>query len=103
LYIASPLFNLPEKEKCKTLLDALPELPHPRVKSDSPVLVEMWKRGEECQLHLVNYATETVKISADFGDYIRGKIISPNKDEMEFQESLLEIELDLYNILIWRE
>ena len=102
LYVTSPLFNLPKQERRKTLLDALPELPYPQVKSDRPILVELWKRGEERQLHLVNYATETVKISTNFSEFVRGYILSPNKDVLKFHESLLEIELDLYQIIIWR-
>ncbi len=102
LYMASPLFNLPENEKQKTLLAGLPELQQPCVNSETPVLVEYWQRRDEYQLHLVNYADKPAKVTLDFGETIYGKILSPDYDEMEFKGNHIEIEFDVYSILIWK-
>jgi len=70
--------------------------------SDSPVLVEYWQRGDEYQIHMVNYAQGHIKVSVNFGNAVRGKILSPDHDDIQFQNNLLEVDLDIYNILIWQ-
>lgn len=101
LYMASPLFNLPEFDDRQTLLDSLLEPQYPRVKSDIPVLVEFWQRGDEYQLHLVNYATEPTKVSVDFGEAAHGKALSLDHYAAQFKGAQLDFDLNIYRILIW--
>lgn len=101
LYMASPLFKLPKFEDCQTLLAALPKHPFPVAKTDTPVLVEFWHRGDEYQLHLVNYALEPARVLVNFGKPSSGKVLSPDQEEVDFEGAQLEIIVDIYNILVW--
>ena len=67
------------------------------------MLVEIWKRGTEYQLHLVNYARTPIRIFIDFGDKVVGKILSPDHDVRNFQGAQFETELDIYSIVLWKK
>jgi hypothetical protein len=102
LYMASPLFNLPALPARQTLLAALGERSYPQVASDAPVLVEYWKRQDENQLHLVNYAAEPAKVRVDFGSTVSGSVQFPDGVRTYFEGEQIEIDLDVYSLLIWK-
>jgi len=102
LYMDSPFFNLPETEQRQSLLSAVGEQPYPQVKSDTPLLVDVWQQGEERQLHLVNYSEHPAKLSVTFEQETSGQIISPDHDTRDFQGAQIEADLDVYSILIWK-
>jgi hypothetical protein len=102
LYMASPLFNLPSDQDRLTLLESVGKPPYPQVKSSTPVLVEVWRCGDEHQLHLVNYATEPVTATVDFGEDIDGRVISPDLESYEFRDNQINVLVDVYSILLWK-
>ena len=67
------------------------------------MLVEIWKRGSEFQLHLVNYARKPVSIFVDFGNKVRGQILSPTQNNLEIEGILVNFDLDIYSIIVWTE
>ena len=102
LVLSSPFFKLPAPELQQTLLSALPQSEMPTVKSETPVLVEMWQKGTQMQIHLVNYAEKTTKVTVTFGATVPGKVLSPDTDEIRFEGDTLELGLDVYSILTWQ-
>ena len=103
LYMDSPMFKLPRPENRKTLLSALGKQGYPHVRSDSPVLVEIWQRGTEYQLHMVNYARKPVRIFVDFGDKVEGMILSPGKNNLNIEGTQFSLNLDIYLVVLWNE
>jgi hypothetical protein len=101
--MASPLFKLPKPENRQTLLSALGKQVYPHVKSDSPLLVEIWQQETEYQLHLVNYARKPVQIYVDFGDKVQGKILSPGKNNLDIEGTQFDLNLDIYLVVLWNE
>lgn len=54
IVLQTTLFDLPEKEARRDLLNTLPEGIYPRVE-EQPVLIETWQKAGERQVHLMNY------------------------------------------------
>jgi hypothetical protein len=105
----TPFFRLPPAQAREALLAALGERPYPRVRADAPLLVELWRRGEEWQLHLVNYAAVPQQVTVEFNHPVRGLIVSPDESGEgagraggEFQGTSLEVAVDVYTVLEYR-
>jgi hypothetical protein len=100
----SPFFRLPPVPAQEALLEALGERPYPRVRSGIPVLVEAWRRGEGWQLHLVNYGSKPQPVTVEFGQPVRGTILSADEPaDAVFEGLSVEIELDVYTVLDYKE
>ncbi len=103
-FLRSAYFRLPPPSAQQSVLNALDGLIDPRITSEAPVLVELWRKGEEQQLHLVNYASHPQQVTVSFERPIRGQVISPDdgRDEPVDGQSLV-IPLDVYTIVRYRE
>jgi hypothetical protein len=98
LFLQSPYFRIPEKSARDSLVSALGEIPYPRISSPEPVLVENWKKRENTQLHLVNYASHPQEISLDFGFPVTARIISPDMEDIVFEGQSIRFDLDIYTV-----
>jgi hypothetical protein len=95
------LFYLPSQRAQQELLSALPSGLSPRVRAKEPVLVESWRKGEEDQVHLVNYAAAPQVVEVNFGASVSGRVVTPDNEEREvFEGKNIQIDLDIYKILI---
>jgi len=103
LYMASPLFKLPAPIDRQNLLSIFADRPFPRVDSENPILVECWRRGNEMQLHLVNYNSKPAMVTVDFSYPVSGKVLSPDRDDFDFQRQCIDISLDVYSIFVWED
>ena len=103
LFTGTKLFNIPPIELQNRLLErVLSNLP--RISSDQPVLVEMWRKGESLQLHLVNYADNPQLVQVSFDHPVKGEIISPDSDQLvNVSGADIMLELNVYSILIIKE
>jgi hypothetical protein len=99
-FLQSPYFQLPPEGAQRAVLDALGERPTPHVISEAPVLVEVWRRGEERQIHLVNYAPEPQRVRVTFGEPMVGEVLSPDGPGIEFEGASLELTLDVYAVVV---
>jgi hypothetical protein len=99
LFIHSPSFRLPLPGARATLLEAVGDKSYPRVRSGEPVLVELWRRGVEYQLHLVNYATEPQRVTVEFSGPVRGRLLSPDGADERHHGSQLDVLLDVYAVV----
>lgn len=103
-FLQSPHFRIPSAEDQRSLLDALGEIPSLRVEpAKEPVLIETWQRGDEWQIHLVNYGDQPQKVSLALGQRVKGEIISPDQESFDFEGRNLQFDLDLYAILLFTE
>ncbi len=95
------LFNLPKRDAALSLLQALPDGIYPRVEAQQPVLIETWQKGEQIQVHLVNYAAQKQEVQLIFDDPVRAKVISPETGSpMELEGRNLRFPVDIYSILL---
>jgi hypothetical protein len=99
LFLQSPYFRLPAAPARQALLDALGRPPAPRVTAPAPVLVELWHRGEQRQLHLVNYAAAPQRVVVDLERPFAGEVLSPDRPATPFGGARVEMELDVYAVL----
>jgi hypothetical protein len=107
LIIQSPHFVVPSPAAQQALLAAVGEIPYPRVESEIPVLIEVWRRGEQWQLHLVNYGPEPQAVTVDFGQAVSGRLLSPERPARtdkaaagsQFDGTELILTLDVYVVL----
>ena len=95
----TPHFRLPSASARQTLLATLSERVYPRVDSGSPVLAEVWQRGETLQLHLANYADSVQTVAVAFGRPVIGEATCFPGGSTPFRGSAVELELDLYAVL----
>jgi hypothetical protein len=99
-FLQSPYFRLPPEAARRAVLDALGEPPGPTVAADAPVLVEVWRRGRERQVHLVNYAPQPQRVAVRFGEPVAGEVISPDGPGIEFEGASVELTLDVYAMVV---
>ncbi len=102
-FLGSSEFYLPAPAQSRALLDAAggPILPH--VEADQPVLIEAWQRGDQIQIHLLNYATapQTVRVQLDghmLSAHIR--VISPDGPDQIVDGEPPMLHLDVYSVLL---
>jgi hypothetical protein len=97
----NPLFRVPPAGERAELLDALGDLPVPRVHAEKPVSIEWWQRGETGQLHLVNYADAPQDVTITLPWIVRGRALSPDtEDVLSLEGRSLEVTLDVYTIML---
>jgi len=100
LVTQTTLFNLPKQDAMDALLERLPTGIYPRVEAEQPVLIETWQRGDERQVHLMNYAESPQTIRVHFTKSVRAEVVSPDSDEtLSLQGKVLTVAVDIYSIL----
>jgi hypothetical protein len=99
-FVDSPLFRLPPEPACRALRAALGTLPGPRARAEAPVLVEVWNRGDERQVHLVNYAGGPQSVTVDFGRRAHGRLLSLDGTETRFEGESVTFALDVYTMAV---
>jgi len=99
-FMQSPLFRLPLANQRQGLLDAIGDGSRPRVRAGAPVLIEYWGRGDEGQIHLVNYAGEPQSVTVELGELARGRVLSPEAQTTRFESNSLALTLDVYTIIL---
>ncbi len=100
-FTQTTLFNLPERNITRSLLDALPKNITPRVKSDQPVLIEIWQKGNERQIHLLNYALAPQTVEMRFGSSVIAEILSPDTTTILSRKGkFIAFNLDVYSVLV---
>ncbi|NOR82921.1 MAG: hypothetical protein GQ526_05450 [Ardenticatenales bacterium] len=101
----SPFFRLPTASARGRLMEALAEVPFPRLVAEVPVLAELWRKGEMRQLHLVNYGADPVTVRVEFGRRVSGWLLSPDRPmRSEIGPAAgLDVSLDVYTVIQFRE
>jgi hypothetical protein len=100
-YNRSPYFHIPPLQERRVLMEALGERPFPSVQAEIPVLIEHWIAGKEHQIHLVNYAGEPQLVRVELPEVVHGKVISPDHTPSNFNADNLELQVDVYSVLIY--
>jgi len=98
-FLQSPYFRLPSASARETLIGTIGPV-FPRVAAAHPVLIEVWRRGAEEQIHLVNYAETPQEVTIYFEAPRRGVRLSPYEPVAPFEGSYLAFVLDVYSILV---
>ena len=99
----TPYFVLPAPQAREALLAALPEGEiFPRVQARQPVLVEVLRRPQGIQVHLMNYADQPQSIQVIFSNSVEGVMVSPQADldGWRFSGKEIEFSMDIYTVLI---
>jgi hypothetical protein len=100
LVLQTSLFNLPEATLQETLLNALPGELSPRVTSEQPVLIEVWQKEKERQIHLMNYADRPQTVQVHFDAPVEAVVISPDREDQKAPKGqTLSLHLDIYSVL----
>lgn len=93
-------FNLPEKDVCGTLLEALSLEIFPKLESDQPVLMEVWNKQGKQQVHLVNYDDEPQEVTLKFNQAVSVNLVSPDRKDIQvFKGNQITFMLDIYTIV----
>ncbi len=101
LVTQTALFDLPEKSLSEGLLTALPTEVLPRVEGQFPTLIEVWQKGDQTQVHLLNYGPKSQVVTVHFSEPVQAKVHSPDQiGIIAVEGQRLPIELDIYSILI---
>ena len=104
LVTQTTLFNLPKQDAMDALLERLPTGIYPRVEAKQPVLIETWQRGDERQIHLLNYAEMPQNVKVHFGAPFKVELVSPDLGEpRSLQGKTLSIPVDIYSILLVKD
>jgi hypothetical protein len=99
--LATPFFDLPDDKQMEHLISALPEKIFPRVICDQPVLIEVWKQGDQSQVHLMNYGQSPQQVSLIFEAPVKGMVISPDGPViLDLVGEEISFILDIYSVLI---
>jgi hypothetical protein len=101
----SAFFRLPTIAARRSLLEALVEVPYPRVVAEVPVLAELWRQGGMRQLHLVNYGAGPAAVRVEFGRRVSGWLLSPDRPMQTAIEPAagLDVPLEVYTVVQFRE
>jgi hypothetical protein len=99
-FLQSPYFRLPAGPARQALRAALGELPWPRLASQAPVLMEVWKQGQEIQIHLANYASHAQPVQLRFEQPVHGRMLSLGGHETAFEGEIITLSLDIYTVVI---
>jgi len=116
LVTQTTLFDLPERATAHELLKVLLDDIYPQVDADQPVLIEIWQKGDQQQVHLLNHGPEPQMVTVQFASPVNAIILSPDAPEsltlegetlecqiLEAQilePQTLSIYLNIYSILI---
>ena len=102
-FLQSPYFRLPPEPARRALLAALGDRPYPRVAAQCPVLVEVWRKGPEWQVHLVNYGDGPQSVRVEFGQPVVGRTLSPDVPTATWSGADCALTVDVYAVLLYRE
>lgn len=95
------LYHIPAQDARETLIDALPSNIYPRLRSQQPALIEVWRDKKTLQVHLVNYSADPQSVQVQFESPIAGFVVSPHaEDNKHCQGTQIDIALDVYKILL---
>lgn len=101
VFSQAAFFDAPEAAAQQSLIEALGKIGGPRVTADAPVFLDVWERVGRTQIHAVNYADRPQTVTVDFGEVVRGSMVSPGwADVRRFEGTQVEIDLDLYVVLL---
>ena len=101
LVTQTPLYYLPQVEAREALLNALPPNLYPRLESELPTLIEVWRDGDTLQVHLTNYAHEPQTVRVLLETPLSFRCISPDgEEEVRCEGAEIAVSLDIYNILL---
>jgi len=102
VFTQSPLYYVPPEGAREALLNALPEDLYPRLSAPEPALIEVWRRGDTLQVHLVNYAAGPQEVQVRFRSPVAARVVSPDGtgDEERHEGARLDIPLDVYKVLL---
>jgi hypothetical protein len=101
LITQTPLYYVPAAEARRALVDALPPNLYPRLESESPALIEVWRDGDTLQVHLANYAREPQTVRVRLGAPLSGRAVTPDgEDESRCEGAEIAVALDIYTILL---
>ncbi|WP_322798793.1 hypothetical protein [Thermoflexus sp.] len=100
-FVQSPYFQLPPASLRQELLAAIGPIA-PRAIASQPVLIEVWRRGSEEQIHLVNYGATEQEVEIQFPSGRSGRWISPDGGAGAFEGDRIRLRLDVYAVLIAR-
>ncbi|MBN1262189.1 MAG: hypothetical protein JXB35_16040 [Anaerolineae bacterium] len=103
LFMQTPLFDVPEPRQRRVLLEALGPRQLPRVTAQLPVLMELWQQEDVRQIHLVNYADAPQLLEVKFERPVCGRLLTPQAADREFKAQNVELDLDVYAILLYRD
>lgn len=84
-------------------MEAIGGRPRPFARAEIPILVEHWLQGDIHQLHLVNYAPKPQQVSVDLPRHAKGQILSPDGPSADFNTEKLDLTVDAYTVLRYRE
>jgi hypothetical protein len=102
-FTSSPLFHVPPTYERRILMEAIGERPLPSARAEIPVLVEHWVQGDTHQLHIVNYDSKPQQVNVELPRSVHGQIISPESPTVDFSADRLDLIVDVYTILRYRE
>ncbi len=102
-FLQSPYFRLPSQAARQTLFDALAELPYPQVRPEVPALAEVWRRGDEEQIHLVNYTDQLQQVEIAFGRPVSGRVMRLSDPGAAFAGLEVTVPLNRYTVLVYKE
>jgi hypothetical protein len=98
-FLQSPYFQLPSASAREQVLTAIGPV-FPQVAAAHPVLIEVWRRGAEEQIHLVNYAETPQEVTVSFETSRQGVRLSPNEPTATFEGNRLTFVFDIYTVLV---
>ena len=102
-FTSSPFFHVPPTYERRILMEAIGERPLPSARAEIPVLVEHWVQGDTHQLHIVNYDSKPQQVNVELPRSVHGQIISPESPTVDFSADRLDLIVDVYTILRYRE
>jgi hypothetical protein len=102
-FTSSPFFHVPPTYERRILMEAIGERPLPSARAEIPVLVEHWVQGDTHQLHIVNYDSKPQQVNVKLPRSVHGQIISPESPTVDFSADRLDLIVDVYTILRYRE
>ena len=100
----APFYYLPSEAARQTLLATLPDDLLPRAIAREPALIETWRRGDEWQIHLVNYAAGPQQIEVRLPRALSGVALSPDGADGEtVSGDRLDVRVETYKVVLMSE
>lgn len=97
----APFYYLPSDAARQTLLAALPDNLLPRASAREPVLIETWRRGDEWQIHLTNYAAGPQQVEVRLPCALSGVALSPDGTDGEtVSGNRFEVRVETYKVVL---
>jgi hypothetical protein len=97
----SSLYRAPSDAARMALASALPDDVYPRLRTRQPALIEVWRKQDQLQVHLVNYAAQPQEIRVQFPSPVAAQAISPDEgDGASYEGAAVDVPVDVYQILL---